>query len=213
MSLTPVIAVVTAQVRLTVPLNPFVSTTLIVPVFPVVAPGVSVMEVVPPVPAVKLCSAVMFSAMLVFAVNVPPEVPVMVTVTGAVVTVAEVAAVRVSTWVPAVEPAKKEAVTPLGKPLAERVIVPEKPPTSVGEIVVVPLPPWATDTVVGEADNVKPGATFTVTDPLPVALLYVDELTESGAYAAVNVSLPTASDPAEILIVALPLLRVAAAEV
>jgi hypothetical protein len=170
MSLTPVIAVVTAHVRLTVPLNPFVPTTLIVAVFPVVAPGLSDIVVVPPLPAVKVGSAVIVNAMLVDALNAL-EAPVMVTVTGVEVMAAEVAAVRVSTWVPAVEPAAKDAVTPLGKAVAEREIVPEKPPTSIGVIVVVPLPPWATDTVVGEADSVKPGATFTVTDPLPVALL------------------------------------------
>lgn len=96
MSLIFVIDVLTLQLRVTVPLNPFVPTTLIVPVFPVVAPGVSVMEVVPLVPAAKLGSAVIVSAMLVVALNVP-EVPVMVTVTGVNVTVAEVLAVRVST--------------------------------------------------------------------------------------------------------------------
>jgi hypothetical protein len=61
-----------------------------------------------------------------------------------------------------VEPAPKEAVTPLGRPLAERETVPEKPPTSVIVIVVVSLPPWAIDTVVGEAESVKPGTGFTV---------------------------------------------------
>lgn len=161
---------VMAQVRVTVPANPFVPTTLIVPVFPVVAPGLRVMEVVPPVPAVKLGSAVMVSATLVFALNVP-EVPVTVTVTGVEVTVAEVLAVRVSTWDPTVEPAAKEAVTPSGRPLAARETVPENPPTSVKVTVVVPSPPWATDTVVGEAERVKPGAAVTMIDPLPVALL------------------------------------------
>lgn len=160
-SLTPVIAVVTAQVRLTVPLNPFVPTTLIVPVFPVAAPGETVKVVVPPEPGAKLGSAVIVSAMLVVALNVP-EVPVMVTVTGAEVMVAEVLAVKVSTWVPAAEPATKDPVTPLGRPLMEREIVPEKPPTSVEVIVVVPLPPWATDNVVGDEERVKPGAPLTV---------------------------------------------------
>lgn len=54
MSLTLVIVVVTAQLRLIVPVNPFVPTILIVPVFPVVAPGVTEMAVVLPLPAVKL---------------------------------------------------------------------------------------------------------------------------------------------------------------
>lgn len=96
MSLTFAIDVLTAQLRATVPVNPFVPATLIVPVFPVVAPGASVIEVVPPVPGVKLGSAVMVSAMLVVALNAP-EVPVIVTVTGVGVTVAEVLAASVST--------------------------------------------------------------------------------------------------------------------
>ena len=49
-SLTPVCVVVTLQVRFTFPLNPFVPTTLIVPVFPVLAPGVTVKDMVPPDP-------------------------------------------------------------------------------------------------------------------------------------------------------------------
>ena len=126
-----------------------------------VAPGLRVMEVVPPLSAVKLGSDVMVNAMLVAALNVP-EVPVIVTVTGVEVTVAELLAVRVSTWVPAVEPAAKEAVMPLGRPLAERETAPEEPPISVEVIVVIPLPPWTTDTVVGEAERVKPSAAFTV---------------------------------------------------
>ncbi len=46
--------VVTLQLRFTVPVNPFVPSILIVPVFPVVAPGVTDMEVVAPLPTVKL---------------------------------------------------------------------------------------------------------------------------------------------------------------
>jgi hypothetical protein len=95
-SLTLVIDVVTAHVRFTVPLNPFVPTKLIVPVFPVVKPGVTVIDVVPPGPAVKLGSGVMLRETLVVAVS-EPEVPVMVTVTGLEVVVAEVFAVTVST--------------------------------------------------------------------------------------------------------------------
>jgi hypothetical protein len=53
MSLTPLIAVVTLQDRLTVPLNPLVPAILIVPVFPVVEPGATVIVVVPPEPGVK----------------------------------------------------------------------------------------------------------------------------------------------------------------
>jgi len=85
MSLTFVIDVVTLQLRFTIPANPFVPTMLIVPVFPVVAPGEMEMEVVPPLPGVKLGCGVMDREMLVIALNAP-EVPVTVTVTGVEVT-------------------------------------------------------------------------------------------------------------------------------
>jgi hypothetical protein len=87
---------VTLQVRSTIPLNPFVPATLIVPVFPVVVPGVTVKDVVPPDPGAKLSSAVMLRATVVVAIR-EPEVPLMVTVTGLEVVAAEVPAVRVST--------------------------------------------------------------------------------------------------------------------
>ena len=170
MSLTPVIVVVTLQVKFTAPLNPFVPTTLMVPVFPVVPPGVTVKDVVPPLPAVKLGSGVILSATLVVALS-EPEVPVIVTVTGLEVTVAEVLAASVRTWVPAPEPAAKLAVTPLGNPLAASVTPPEKLPTSVTVIVLVPLLPCAIDKLAGEGESVKPGGGLTVTVPVPVALL------------------------------------------
>lgn len=53
MSFTPVIAVVTLQDKATVPLNPFVPATEIVPAFPVVEPGDTVNVVEPPEPVVK----------------------------------------------------------------------------------------------------------------------------------------------------------------
>lgn len=107
--------------------------------------------------------------MLVAAVSVP-ELPVMITVSGNEWAATEVAAVKVSFCVPAAEPAAKEAVTPLGSPLADRVTALEKPPTLVTAMVLVSLPPWATETEVGEAERVKPGGRFTVTGPVPVAV-------------------------------------------
>lgn len=168
MSFTPVIDVVTLQVRLTVPLNPLVPVTLTVAVLPVVALGVTVSEVVPPVPGPK-GGAMTVAAMLVAAVN-DPEVPVMVTVAGLEVIAAEVLAASVSTCVPAVEPAANDAVTPLGSPLAAKATVPEKPPASVTVIVAVALLPWTTDIDVGEADSVKLGTAATVTEAACVAL-------------------------------------------
>ena len=85
MSLTFVIDVVTLQLRFTVPANPFVPAMLMVPVFPVIAPRAIDMEVVPPLPAVKLGCGVIVRETLVVALRVP-EVPVTVTVTGVEVT-------------------------------------------------------------------------------------------------------------------------------
>jgi hypothetical protein len=96
MSLTPVSVVVTLQVRLTTPLNPFVPATLMVPVFPVVVPGVTVKDVVPPDPGATPGSPVMLRSTVVVALS-EPEVPVMVTVTALDVVGADVLAVSVST--------------------------------------------------------------------------------------------------------------------
>jgi hypothetical protein len=163
------IAVVTAQVRFTVPINPFSGATTMVAVLPVSTPGVTLSVVVPPLPVVNVGSAVTLSDTDVAPVRLP-DVPVMVTVTGLVVTAAESVAVSVSTCVPATVPAAKPAVTPLGKPEAARATVPEKPPVGVTVMVLVPLPPWAIDTEVGEAESVKLGATTTVRAMVVVAL-------------------------------------------
>jgi hypothetical protein len=52
----------------------------------------------------------------------------------------------------------------------------------------------------------------TVTEAVPEALMYVDELAESGVYLAVSVSEPAASDPAVTVMVAEPELSVVEAE-
>jgi hypothetical protein len=48
----------------------------------------------------------------------------------------------------------------------------------------------------------------TVTEPVPEAELYVEELEESGVYLAARVSVPVASLPAETVMVAEPELSV-----
>ena len=78
------------------------------------------------------------SAIVVVAVRLP-DVPVMVTV--AVPVVAVLLAVRVSVLVEVVGFVPNVAVTPLGKPDAAKVTLPENPPRSVTVIVLVPLPP------------------------------------------------------------------------
>ena len=79
--------------------------------------------------------AVTVSARVIDAVS-EPEVPVIVTVTGPPTTEDPVA-VRVNTLDPVAGFVPNDAVTPLGKPVAERVTLPENP--FAPEIVIVSL--------------------------------------------------------------------------
>ena len=89
--------------------------------------------------------------LIVVAVVKPSEEPVTVTVTVPVDAV--LLAVRVSELVVAVVLGLNEAVTPVGRPEADKVIVPLKP--LCGVTVIVPLAPWGTVNPVGEAERVK----------------------------------------------------------
>lgn len=101
----------------------------------------------------KLGASVTETATVVVAVN-EPEVPLMVTVTGLEVTAAEALAVRVSTSVSDAVPIAKLAVTPLGKPEAVNVTEPANPFAGAMVMVLVAVPPSATDTLAGEAESV-----------------------------------------------------------
>jgi hypothetical protein len=103
-------------------------------------------------------------AMVVVAVSVP-EVPVMVTVTGPPA-VAVFVAVSVSTLELVAGLMAKDAVTPLGRPLAARVTAPLNPPSSFTVMVSVVLPPWGTVSEGAVGDRMKPVPTpVTVTLP------------------------------------------------
>jgi hypothetical protein len=136
--------------------------------------GVSVMVLVPLVPCltVKLegeaeseksgvATAFTVSETVVVCVSVP-DVPVMVTVDVPVVAVE--LAVNVTTLVEVVGLVPNVAVTPAGRPDADNVTAPVKPPEGVSVIVLLPLPPCVTVTLVGEAESEKFGvaAAFTV---------------------------------------------------
>ncbi len=110
-----------------------------------------------------LAVAVTVRESVVVAVKLP-DVPVMVTVEVPVVAV--LLAVSVSTLVPVVGFVPKAAVTPLGRPDAASVTLPVNPPTSVTVMVLVPLPPWVIDRLVGESESVKLG----VADPARVLI-------------------------------------------
>ena len=83
----------------------------------------------------------------------PSDAPVTVTVKVPVAAVA--LAVSVSELPVVVSPGLKEAVTPLGRPAADSLIVPLKPPWRATVIVLVPLEPCGTVNPVGAAAIVK----------------------------------------------------------
>jgi hypothetical protein len=102
-----------------------------------------------------LAAAVTVSETVVVAVRLP-EVPVMVTV--AVPVVAVLLAVKLTVLVDVVGLVPNVAVTPLGRPDAASVTLPENPSTSVTVTVLLPAaPPCVTDTLLGEAESVKLG--------------------------------------------------------
>jgi hypothetical protein len=97
-----------------------------------------------------------------------PDVPVMVTVTVPVVAV--VLAVSVKVLVAVVGFGLKDAVTPLGKPDADKLTLPLKPFCGVTVIVLAPLAPWVIVTLLGDAEIAKftTGAGFTVSETVVV---------------------------------------------
>src|SRR5262249_54412533 len=89
-----------------------------------------------------------------------PLVPRMVTV--AAPTVALPDAVKLTVLLPVVEAGLKLAVTPEGKPLTLSATLPVNPPIGVTVIELVTVPPCATETLEGFADNEKFWAGVTV---------------------------------------------------
>lgn len=66
-------------------------------------------------------------------------------------------AVNVNELVEVVGFVPKLAVTPLGRPEADKVTLPVNPPEGVTVIVLLPVPPCVTLTLDGEADSEKLG--------------------------------------------------------
>src|SRR5579859_3210324 len=79
----------------------------------------------------------------------------MVTVAVPVVAVALVVSVRL--LVPLVLAGLKLAVTPAGRPEADKLTLPVKPLVGLTVIVVAPLLPWVTERLVGDEESVKSG--------------------------------------------------------
>jgi hypothetical protein len=78
-------------------------------------------------------------------------------VTANVPAVAVALAANVTTLVPVVGFVPKVAVTPDGKPEADKLTLPVNPPEDVTVIVLFPLLPWLTLKLDGDADRAKFG--------------------------------------------------------
>src|SRR5439155_14879392 len=99
-----------------------------------------------------------------------PDVPVMVMLP--VPTVAVLLAASVRALDPVAELGLKEAVTPLGRPEADRETLLLKPFAGVMVIVLLPLEPRVTVTLLGEAERVKWGGGGGAA-PLTATLMFV----------------------------------------
>src|SRR5713226_2934216 len=132
--------------KLTLPLKPFCGVTVMVLV--PLAPWVSA-KLLGDAESVKLGTGSGFTVreMVVEFVKLP-EVPVMITVTVPVA--AALLAVSVNVLVLVV---LKEAVTPLDRPEAAKVTLPLKPFCGVTVMVLVPLAPWVSVKLLGEAES------------------------------------------------------------
>lgn len=163
-SVNVLVLVVLAGLKLAVtPLGRPEAARLTEPVKPLT--GVTVMVLVPLVPKLmvtlvgeaeseKFGTAAAFTVrlMVVLCVN-EPDVPVIVTVEVPVVAV--LLAVNVTVLLVVVLAGLKEAVTPLGRPEADKLTLPLNPFTGLTVMVLVPLPPWVTETLVGDAESEK----------------------------------------------------------
>lgn len=87
-----------------------------------------------------------------------------VTVTVAAPVVAVLLAERVKVLVFVALAGLKDAVTPLGKPVAVKATLPLKPFTALTVMVLMPLAPWVMVKLLGEAERVKFGGGFTVSE-------------------------------------------------
>ena len=148
--------------RLTLPVNPFCGVIVTV-LGPPAAPCVSV-TLAGDAPSVKFGEAAALTVSEIVVVWVSaPEMPVTVAVEVPVAAVALAVSVRVLVVVALA--GLKDAVTPFGKPDADRATLPVNPFWGAIEIVLVPpAAPCVIETLAGAADSVKvgAGAAFTV---------------------------------------------------
>ena len=105
-----------------------------------------------------LATVVTVSETVVVSV-VLPEVPFTVMLYVPVAVDEATVMVMVEVPAPVIDVGLKPMVTPVGWPVAVKVIAESKPPVTVLVIVDVPELPCATETEVGEAERLKPGVT------------------------------------------------------
>src|SRR5947209_1102503 len=161
--------------KLTLPLKPFCGVTVMVlaPLAPC-----TIVKLLGDAEIVKLATGTRFTVRETVVVFVRlPDVPVTVTVTVPVAAV--LLAVSVNVLVLAVLLGLNDAVTPLGRPDADKLTLPLKPFCGVTVMVLAPLAPCTIVKLLGDVDNVKLGfgeeadQLFTrlaaLTVPMPVA--------------------------------------------
>lgn len=134
--------------KLTLPVKPFCGVTVMVDV--TLAPRARLKEF-GEAERVKFGGGVTVKETVVIC-DKPLNVPVMVTVTVPIAAV--LLAVSVSVLAPVVLPGLKAAVTPLGRPDAERLTLLLKPFSGLTVMELVPFVPWATLRLFGEAERV-----------------------------------------------------------
>src|SRR6266850_147372 len=110
-----------------------------------------------------------------------PDVPVTVTVTVPVAAV--LLAVSVNVLVPAVLLGLNDAVTPLGRPDADKLTLPLKPFCGVTVMVLAPLVPCASVKLFGDAEKAKFAGGFTVRE----TVVLCDKLPETPVTVSVTV--------------------------
>jgi hypothetical protein len=138
-------------VRVTPPVNPPTSVTVMVSVPPALR---AIERADGEAESLKLPVPVTVRETVVVTLRLP-EVPVMVTVE--VPAAAALLAANVTTLVAVAGLVPNVALTPVGNPDAARVTLPVNPFNSGTEIVLVPVPPGATVRLAGVADSVKLG--------------------------------------------------------
>ncbi len=155
--------------KLTLPLKPFCGVTVMVlaPLAPCV-----MLRLLGDAERVKLGGGVTVKERIV-PCDKPPDVPVMVTV--AVPIAAVLLAVSVNVLVLVVVLGLNDAVTPLGRPDADKLTLPLKPFCGATVMVLAPLAPCVMLRLLGDAERVKFLLGFTVRETVVVFVKLPDE--------------------------------------